>query len=101
MTTEEKIEEGEAETPNSEEVADVSEVTETEAKVYTAEEVEAIKKKMQSDSEKGVQKLLKQTKAYEHVLEVVGKVSEDQKYLVEEWEKDPEVAQIILDKYYG
>lgn len=41
----EETNELEAETPNQEELA-------TEPRVYTAEEVEAIKKKMQSDSEK-------------------------------------------------
>ena len=99
--SEETTEVGEAETPNSEEVVEEVSQEETEAKVYTQEEVDAITKKMQSDSEKGVQKLIRDKKNVETVLEVVGKVSEDQKYLVEEWERNPEVAQIILDKYYG
>lgn len=99
---EETIEEvGEVETPSSEEVVEVSEVIETETKVYTQEEVDAITKKMQSDSERGVQKLISKQKAYENVLEVVGKVSENQAYLVECYESNPEVAQIILDKYYN
>lgn len=94
------VEEGETPSLETEEVAETS--NEEEApRVYTEEEVEAIRKKMQSDSEKGVQKLISKQKAYESVLDVIGKVSEDQKYLVECYETNPEVAQIILTKYYG
>ena len=99
--SEETTEVGEGEIPSSEEVVEVSEVIETETKVYTQEEVDAITKKMQSDSEKGVQKLISKQKAYESVLEAVGKVSENQAYLVECYESNPEVAQIILEKYYN
>lgn len=91
----EETNELEAETPNQEEESSL------EPRVYTAEEVEAIKKKMQSDSEKWVQKLIAKNKAYESVLEVVGKVADDQNYLVDYYDTNPEVAQIILEKYYG
>jgi len=91
---------GEDENLNSqEEVTESSQ--EEEVKVFTAEEVEAIKKKMQADSEKGVQKLISEKKAYETVLEVIGKVSENQNYLVDYYSENPQVAQIILDKYYN
>lgn len=71
---------------------------------FTREEVEALKKKMQSDYEKGVQKLHEKSRVdkqtYESVLEAINKVSENKAYLVECYENNPEVAKIILDKYY-
>lgn len=98
---------GEEETLSSqeetqEEVTEGSDETKVqEAKLYTEEEVEAIKKKMESDSEKWVQPILKKNKAYEWVLDAIGKVAEDKNYLIECYETNPETAQIILDKYYG
>ena len=89
---------------NEENIWEVSEVvtnSNEEDKVYTKEEVDAMLKKHQSDTDKGVQKLLSKTKAYENVLDVVGKVSDDPAYLVECWETNQEVAKIILDKYYN
>jgi hypothetical protein len=92
-----KTEGAEAETP--------VEVKAEEQKTYTQEEVEALKKKMQSDYEKGVQKLHSKIHAekqtYEGVLEAINKVADDKAYLVECYESNPEVAKIILDKYYG
>lgn len=78
-----------------------------EKTTYTLEEVEAIKKKMQSDSEKWVQKLINETKQekqqrliYERVLDEVWKVADDNSYLISLYEEEPEVANIILGKYY-
>jgi len=72
----------------------------TEDRVYSAEEVEAIKKKMQSDTEKWVQKLISKNKEYEKVLENVWKVAENSNYLIDLYEQDENIAKIILDKYY-
>lgn len=106
--SEETTEVGEGEIPSSEEVVEVSEVIETEARMYTQEEHDTILKKKDSDTEKGVQKILSELKAKERrekalemVLDEVGKVSENQAYLVECYESNPEVAQIILEKYYN
>jgi hypothetical protein len=80
---------------------------EEKKKTYTEEEVEAIKKKMQSDSEKGVQKIISEKKTheseariYKSVLDAVKQVSDDQSSLVAIYEKDPKVGQVILEKYY-
>lgn len=68
---------------------------------FTLEEVEAMKAKMQSDSMKWVQKLLDQQKAYEAVIDGVAKISDDPKHLIILSETKPEVAKMILDKYYN
>jgi hypothetical protein len=71
---------------------------------FTLEEVEAIKKEMQSNSEKGVQKVIAEKKEVERIATVlpkaIGKVAEDNAYLVELSESDPKLAKIILDEYY-
>ena len=67
-----------------------------EKTTYTADEV----KKMQSDSEKWVQKLIWQNKIFERVLDEVWKVAENKDHLVDLYDESPEVASIILDKYY-
>lgn len=77
-------------------------------KSYTQEEFEAKVKEMQSNSEKGVQKLiwekkeiLDQKEAYDEVFNYLTDVSENPEKLVDLYEEKPEVAQIILDKYYN
>lgn len=67
---------------------------------FTFEEVEAMKKKMQSDSEKWVQKLINEKKTYEIVLGEIYKVANNREYLIELYEDNQDVAKIILDKYY-
>ena len=67
---------------------------------YTADEVAEIKKQMQSDGDKWVQKLISEKKNYDRVLDEVWKVSADEAYLVELHNENPAVAKIILDKYY-
>lgn len=71
---------------------------------FTAEEVEAMKKEMQSNSEKGVQKLIAEKKEVERVAaelpKAIGKVAEDKAYLVQLNDSDPKLAKIILDSYY-
>jgi hypothetical protein len=68
---------------------------------FTLEEVEAMKRKMQSDSERGVQKLHDTIKHKEAVIDAVAKISDDPKYLVVLSETNPEVAKSVLDKYYN
>ena len=71
---------------------------------YTAEEVEAMKKEMQSNSEKGVQKLIKEKKEadeiYQTVLSEISRVADDKTRLVELFDDNPKVAKVILEKYY-
>lgn len=69
-------------------------------KVYTQEEVDEIRKKLQSDTDKGVQKLIKEKKDAEKLWEAIGKVGQNESYLVEVYENSPEIAKLILDKYY-
>lgn len=76
------------------------EAQEADGKVYTAEEVELLKRKMQSDSEKWVQKLIQEKKIYEQAMDETAKVADNQEYLVELHDKNPAVAKILLDKYY-
>lgn len=88
---EETLNQGEGETLNSE--------AETKT-TYTAEEVEAMKKELSSNSERGVQKVISEKKALEMTLDEIGKVAEDPAYLVSLHDSKPEVARIILNKYY-
>lgn len=60
-----------------------------------------MKTKMQSDSDRGVQKLFEQQKNLEAVIDAVAKISDDPKYLIVLSETKPEVAKMILDKYYN
>ena len=71
-----------------------------DGKVYTQEELDAKLKEMQSNGEKGVQKLINEKKAYEKVFKHLGAVSDDPKKLVELYDSEPDVASIILDNYY-
>jgi len=72
----------------------------TETKTFTLEEVEAIKKDMQSNSEKWVQKLVKWQKAYKLAMSNLSNISENPEELVELYSENEEAAQIILDTYY-
>lgn len=99
--TEELKEELEEETPSQEEWEEPSQdEEEAQDRVYTFEEVEALKKKMQSDSEKGVQKLLKTTRMLEEWYKVLDKNSDDANYLIEVYYDNPELAKVVLDKFY-
>ena len=66
----------------------------------TVEELKALLKKQQSDSERGVQKLLVEKKFTETVISESKKVAKNQNYLFELYDKDPKVAQKIIDEYY-
>ena len=71
-------------------------------RVYTEEEV----KKMLSDWERWVQKVLSEKKEAERiaweVLKALSKVSEDwEEALVQLYESDPKVAEKVLSEYYG
>jgi len=68
---------------------------------FTLEEVEAMKKKMQSDSDRGVQKILHDKALSDKALDAVWIINDDPNHLVVLSETDPEVAKIILKKYYN
>lgn len=78
---------------------------EDKEKQFTAEELEAAKQeainKANSDHEAGVQKLIAEKKFAESVLEAVGEVAKDSENLITIFDKTPDVAKAILDKYYG
>lgn len=69
-------------------------------KVFTLEEVEAMRKEMTSNSEKWVQKVISEKKAWETALKESWKVAVSPERLVELFEENPKVAQIILDEFY-
>lgn len=92
--TEDKVANGEDENLNSEGQ------DEDQKTSYTAEEVEAIRKQMQSDSEKGVQKVISEKKAYEAAMREISKVADDDAYLIELYDTNPAAAKVILDTYY-
>lgn len=72
---------------------------------FTAEELEAKTQealnKYKSDQEQWVQKLVAEKKLAEQVLDAVWKVAENAESLVSIYDESPEVAQKLLDKYYG
>lgn len=72
---------------------------------FTAEELEAKTQealnKYKSDQEHWVQKLVAEKKLAEQVLDAVGKVAENAESLISIYDESPEVAQKLLDKYYG
>ena len=67
---------------------------------YTKEEVEAIKKELSWNHEKWVQKLISEKKAFDEVFQHLGEVSDNPEALIALYEDKPDVAKIILDKYY-
>ena len=93
----EKFETGEDVNLNSE----AQDNWEEEKTTFTYEEVQAMKKEMMSNSEKGVQKIISEKKAYERALEESGNIADDPTRLVELYESDPKTAKIILDKFFN
>lgn len=85
---------------NSEETATWEENQEAK-KVFTLEEVEAMRKEMMGNSEKWVQKVISEKKNFEAALRESGKVAVNPERLVELFEENPKVAQIILDEFYN
>ena len=69
-------------------------------KVFTLEEVEAMRKEMTSNSEKWVQKVISEKKTFERALKESWLVANDPARLVELYEEDPKAAQIILDEFF-
>lgn len=69
-------------------------------KVFTFEEVEAMKKAMQSDSDKWVQKILWEQKLYKQSIKELGKLSENPDRLIELADENPRLAEIILEEYF-
>lgn len=70
----------------------------TEAEV--ADMIEAEKRKLASASEKWVQKVLKSKQNYEVALTELAYIADDNTHLINLAEDKPEVAKIILDKFY-
>lgn len=72
---------------------------------FTAEELEAKTQealnKYKSDQEHWIQKLVAEKKLAEQVLDAVAQVAENAENLVSIYDESPEVAQKLLDKYYG
>lgn len=69
-------------------------------KTYSEEEVEAIKKELQSNSEKGVQKVISEKKLFERAYKELPKIANDDSYLVELYEDSPELAKRILEDHF-
>ena len=69
-------------------------------KVFTLEEVEAMKLEMQRNSDKWVQKIISEKKVYEKAFDEMSKIADDSERLVELYEEDPTTADIILKKYF-
>ena len=76
-----------------------------EKTTFTAEELEAAKQealnKYKSDQEKWIQKIIEEKKFAEKVLDAVWLVAQDQNNLIEIYDENPDVAEEILNKYYG
>jgi len=87
-------------TLNSEETATWEKENQEANKVFTLEEVEAMRKEMMSNSEKWVQKVISEKKTFEKALKESWKVWANPSYLVDLFEEDPKVAQIILDEFF-
>lgn len=68
--------------------------------VFTLEEVEAMKKELLSNSERWVQKVISKQKLYEKALEEVNSIADDWKRLVEIYDENPDLANIILGKFF-
>ena len=66
---------------------------------YSLEEVEEMKKSF-FDKDEWVQTLLKKSKLSEEALNQVWKVADNKEHLIDLYEDNPDVAKIILDKYY-
>lgn len=67
---------------------------------FTADEVAEIKKQMQSDSEKWVQKVIWEKKAYQQAMQNLSDISDDNSKLLDLYEENPAAAKIILDTYF-
>lgn len=100
----------EEETPTQSEESEVT-TTEDEKTTYTAEEVKAMLKEKESNTEKGVQKLIREKKEAEQekkeaedffntTLSEIDKVASNKVRLIELYDENPKVAKIILEKYY-
>lgn len=97
---EDNLQNGEEENLNSEWTATWEETQEAK-KVFTLEEVEAMKKEMMGNSEKWVQKVISEKKTFEKALKESWKVWANPSHLIDLYEEDPKVAQIILDEFFN
>lgn len=68
---------------------------------YTKEEVDEMMKKHQSDTDRGVQKVLSEKQFHEKMVDAIKDISDDKKNLLVLNESDPKVAKAILDKFYN
>lgn len=66
---------------------------------FTLEEVEAMKKELQSNSDKGVQKVIAEKKLFADAMDEIKVISQDPKRLIDLADENPKVANIILEKY--
>lgn len=71
------------------------------SKTYTEEEVEQIRKDMQSNSEKWVQKVIWEKKVAEQALKEVQNIADDNEHLVKLYDTNPDVAKHILQNVYN
>ena len=71
-----------------------------EPKTYSEEEVEAMKKELQSNSDKWVQKVIWEKKLYEKAYQELPKISADDTRLVDISQDDPVLAKKILDDHF-
>jgi len=92
MAEDEKIIDWEGESSNSD--------GEDQKTSYTLEEVEEMKKSF-FDKDEWVQSLLRKSKLSDKALDEVWKVADNKEHLIELYEDNPEVAKIILEKYYS
>ena len=76
------------------------ETSKTFTQAEVQEMIEASKRELQSASEKWVQKLINTNKTFENALTELSKIADDNSYLINLADTKPEVAKIILDKFY-
>lgn len=86
---------------NAEAIAKAEAEKQDQKTTYTKEEVDAIMKKHQADSERGVQKVFQEKQFQEKIVDAIQEISDDKKHLIVLHESDPKVAKAILDKFYG
>lgn len=86
---------------NAEALAKAEAEKQDQKTTYTKEEVDAMMKKHQADSERGVQKVFQEKQFQEKIVDAIQEISDDKKHLIVLHESDPKVAKAILDKFYG
>ncbi len=67
---------------------------------FTKEEMDAKMKELSWNHEKWVQQVILEKKNYKKAMGEISKVADNKEYLVDLYDKDPEVAKIILEQVY-